>query len=275
MKTVLVTGSTDGIGLATARRLFNSGHKVLIHGRTEEKARFAVGQVLTYAGLKVNSKTDLLIPVWGDFSSLDEVVTLAAQVQKLAPDLDVLLNNAGVYMNEKKKTVDGFEMTFGVNYLAPFVLTHHLLDLLKSRPQARIVNVASMAHARAQLDFSNLNGEKHFDGYEAYSTSKLCNILFTRALAAILKDSHVTVNCLHPGVIETKLLHAGFSIQGDGVDKGSETSFFLAVDPSVEAITGAYFVSSKVAYPSRLAQDDNLAVKLWKKTEDLLKPWLG
>jgi NAD(P)-dependent dehydrogenase (short-subunit alcohol dehydrogenase family) len=274
MKTILVTGSTDGIGLATAKRLFIMGHRVLIHGRSEERAKLAVGQVLVHGGADPKKDTNRVLSVWGDLSVMSEVVELAYQVQKQAPDLDVLINNAGVYANELHLTKDGFELTFCVNHLAPFLLTHHLLETLKSRPSARIVNVASIAHQRAQLDFDNLKGEKHFDGYEAYSASKLCNVLFTRALAAILKNTHVTANCLHPGVIDTKLLRAGFNIQADTVDRGIETSVKLAVDPSVEKTTGGYFVNSKMSYASRLGQDDNLAVKLWKKSEDLLKSWL-
>jgi NAD(P)-dependent dehydrogenase (short-subunit alcohol dehydrogenase family) len=273
--TILVTGSTDGIGLATAQRLFISGHKILVHGRNEEKARAAVQKIQIYAAVKEKASSPKLIPVWGDLSVMKEVVALAHQVQGLAPDLNVLLNNAGVYMKQKRLSSDHFEMTFCVNHLAPHLLTHHLLPLLKAQPAARVVTVASVAHQRGHLHLDNLNSEKHFESYEAYSTSKLCNILFTRCLAALLKNSsHVTANCLHPGVIETKLLKAGFNIHGDGVDKGCETSVFLATDPSVEKITGGYFVNSVAAIPSRLAQDDNLAVSLWKKTEEILKPWL-
>jgi NAD(P)-dependent dehydrogenase (short-subunit alcohol dehydrogenase family) len=274
MKTIFVTGSTDGIGLATAQRLFIAGHKVLVHGRSPEKAGEAINKILIHSGDGPNAKTNSLVPVWADLSIMNEVVDLAKQVKSQAPDLDVLINNAGVYMNQRKLSQDGFEMTFCVNHLAPHLLTHHLDATLKSRPEARIVNVASIAHQRAHLDFDNLNSEKHFDAYEAYSVSKLCNILFTRVLAATHKNTHVTANCLHPGVIETKLLKAGFSIHGDGVDKGAETSYLLAVEPQYAQFNGAYFVGGQVTYPSRLAQDDNLAVQLWKKTEQLLKPWL-
>lgn len=274
MKTVLVTGSTDGIGLATARKLFLAGHRVLVHGRSEDKAKLTQGKILTFGGLEADKKTDLLVPVWGDLSVMDQVVQLADQVKKVAPDLDVLINNAGVFMTSRVLSQDGFEMTFCVNHLATHLLTHHLIETLKARPSARVITVSSTTHQKGHLDFDNLNGEKHFDGYDAYSNSKLCNVLFTRDLAAFLKSTNVTSNCLHPGVIGTKLLKAGFNIQGDSPDVGAETSFFLALHPSVEKVTGAYFVNSKLSYASRLGQDDTLAVKLWKKTEDILKPWL-
>ncbi len=274
MKTVLVTGSTDGIGMATACRLFLAGHKVLVHGRTEERSAFAHRQICIYAGMAESSKQDRLINVWGDFTKMKEVVELSRQVEKLAPDLDILINNAGTFRKELELTEDGFETTFAVNHLAPFLLTHKLLPILKSRPSARIINVSSAAHNKANLNFDNLKGEKGFDGYEIYAVTKLCNILFTRCLAAICKNTNVSVNALHPGVIETKLLRAGFNIRGEGVDKGSETSFYLATAPQVESTTGAYFLNSKLSFPSRLAQDDNLAVKLWKKSEEMLKPWM-
>jgi NAD(P)-dependent dehydrogenase (short-subunit alcohol dehydrogenase family) len=274
MKTVLVTGSTDGIGLATSRKLAANGHKVLVHGRTEEKAQTALRKILADPSLKDPIPTQLLAPVWGDLSDLDQVVTLATQVQSAGPQLDVVLNNAGVYMDHRALTKQGFEMTFCVNHLAVHLLTSRLLPVLKSRPTARVVTVSSVAHQRAHLHFDNLNAEKKFDAYEAYSASKLCNILFTRCLAALLKDTKMTVNCLHPGVIDTKLLRAGFNIQGDTLEMGSETSYFLATSPSVENMTGGYYVSSKLSYPSRVGQDDKLAVQLWRKTEEILKPWL-
>ncbi len=272
--TILVTGSTDGIGLATAQKLFVAGHKVLVHGRTEEKARSALQKIAYFAGVKEKSQTPTLLPVWGDLSSMKEVVSLAQQVQKLAPDLNVLLHNAGVHSKERTLTKDHFETTFAVNHLAPHLLTHHLLPVLKSQSAARIVTVSSVAHQRAHLKLDNLNSENHFEGYEAYSTSKLCNILFTRCLAALLKhSSHVTANCLHPGVIETKLLRSAFNIHGDKVEKGCETSVFLATSSAVENKTGGYYVNLVEVIPARQAQDDTLAVGLWKKSEEMLKPW--
>jgi len=274
MKTILVTGSTDGIGLATAKKLFVSGHRVVVHGRDEKKAKQALGQILTFGGLQADAKTDQIIPVWGDLSEMAQVVQLSEQVKKVAPELDVLINNAGVFMTTRVLSKDGFEMTFCVNHLAVHLLTRRLLDLLKSRPAARVVTVSSQVHSKGHLDFDNLNGEKHFDGYDAYANSKLCNILFTRDLAAFLKNTAVTSNCLHPGVIGTKLLRAGFNIQGDSPEQGAETPSYLAVHTAVGSTTGAYFVNSRLSYASRLGQDDTLAVKLWKKTEEILKPWL-
>ena len=275
MKTILVTGSSDGIGLATSQQLFSLGHKILVHGRNETRANYAIEQILAHSDLEAAAAAEKkrLIPVWGDLSEMSQVVGLAAQVQKVAPDLSVLINNAGVYMSERVLTKDKFEMTFAVNHLAVHLLTHHLMSLLKAQKQARVVTVSSMAHSKGHIQFDNLNGEKHFDGYEAYSASKLMNVLFTRCLAALNKNNSLTANCLHPGVIETKLLRAGFNIHGDSAEHGCRTSVCLATDPALDAVTGKYFVNCKEALASRSGQDDNLAVQLWKKTEEILKPW--
>ena len=273
LKKILITGSTDGIGLATARKLFMMGHQVFIPGRTEEKARVACGQVLLFSGKKLGEEDHNVVPVWGDLSHFKEVVMLANQVKKLAPDLDVLINNAGVFATEKQITTDGFELTFAVNHLATHLLTHHLLPVLKQKPSSRVVTLSSIAHSRGHLHFDNLNCEKSFEGYNAYSATKLMNMLFTRCLAALSKNTGPSANALHPGVIDTKLLRAGFNISGEGVDKGSETSVFLATDPKVIGVTGKYFVNCRQTIPSLTAQDDNLAVQLWKKTEEILKPW--
>lgn len=271
-QTVLVTGATDGIGLATAKQLVSLGHRVLVHGRSETKATLAVGQIKT--SLKENISQEKLIPVWADLSEMSQVVELADKVKTLAPDLDVLLNNAGVYLNSRELSKDGFEMTFAVNHLTPFLLSHHLLPTLKERPQGRVITLSSIAHAKGRVRFDNLQSEKHFDGYDAYATSKLCNVLFTRALAAMTKNTRVTANCLHPGVISTKLLHAGFKLQGEPTSEGAKTSVFLATSPQVATITGAYFVNCKETMVSVSGQDDKLAVQLWKKSEELLKAWL-
>jgi NAD(P)-dependent dehydrogenase (short-subunit alcohol dehydrogenase family) len=274
MKTILVTGATDGIGLETARQLFELGHKVFVHGRSEAKAREAIGKIMAVASPTAHKAVDRLVTVHGDLSDMTEVVDLAEQIKNITPSLDVLLNNAGVYMKQKVLTKDHFEMTFAVNHLAVFLLTHHLVPTLKAAADARVVTVSSVAHSSAKLDLDHLQAEKIFDGYEAYATSKLANILFTRAFAALNKHTNISANCLHPGVISTKLLHAGFSMKGDTVNKGAETSVYLADSLDVEAVTGKYFVNCHETMPSRIAQDDALAVKLWKKSEDLLKKYL-
>lgn len=274
MKTILVTGATDGIGLETAKQLFLLGHKIFVHGRNEMKAREAIGKILGSVSAEAHKLSNNLETVHADLSDMNQVVKLAEEMKGRISSLDVLLNNAGVYMKQRVLTKDHFEMTFAVNHLSVFLLTHHLLPAVKASPQGRVVTVASTAHSRSPLEFDNLQSEKHFDSYEAYSNSKLANILFTRALAAQNKDGTLTANCLHPGVIGTKLLRAGFSMQGDSVAKGAETSVYLADSSDVIHVTGKYFTNRHETQPSKSALDDAAAVKLWKKSEELLAKYL-
>jgi NAD(P)-dependent dehydrogenase (short-subunit alcohol dehydrogenase family) len=268
MKTVLITGATDGIGQETARQLLARGLRVLVHGRSQAKAEqhaqaLAAGQPGAQA-----------LAVWGDLASMRQVVTLAEQVRALAPKLDVLINNAGVFEKRRQLTEDGFERTMAVNHFAPYLLTRRLGPAVQAAPAGRIVVVASMAHSGGELALDDLTFARGYDGYGAYSTSKLANILFTRALAQRLEGTHVTVNALHPGVIGTKLLRAGFGMGGASVAEGARTSVYLATSDEVEGVSGRYFVDCREANPSRDARDRDLAEGLWRESERLLAGFL-
>jgi len=267
-KTVLVTGATDGIGFETARQLAARRWRVLLHGRDPEKAGAAAQRIL-----RVESKASVE-PVAGDFSRMAEVVTLARDVAAKAPTLDVLLNNAGTYQTQGRPTEDGFEMTMAINHLAPFLLTLRLLDAVKRAPAGRIVTVSSGAHAGGGIDVDDLTSVRNYSGYGAYSASKLANILFTSALAHRLGGTHVTANCLHPGVIATKLLHAGWGAGGAPVERGARTSVYLATSADVDGVTGKYFVDCRAATPSRDARDERLAETLWNASERALARFL-
>jgi len=246
-KVILVTGATDGIGRETALSLAGRGAHVLVHGRTREKAEAACD------GIRAVSGSGHVDAVFADLSSLDEVRSLAAQVAERAHQLDVLLNNAGVFMNERVISRDGFEMSFAVNHLAPFLLTHLVLPQLFASPEPRIVNVSSVAHGRGAIDFDDLNMERGFGGYRAYATSKLMNVVFSFDLARRLTSPSVAVNALHPGVISTKLLRDGFGIAGASLASGAATSLRLATDPALARVTGKYFSDQKEATASRAA----------------------
>jgi len=260
-QTVLVTGATDGIGRATATALGARGWRVLVHGRDESKARHAAGDI--------NG-----IPVWGDFSDLAAVTRLAETISTVAPTLDALVNNAGIYATSRTETAHGLEMTMAVNYFAPFLLTHHLLPLLTRSPAGRIVNVSSMTHSGARLDPKQLDFERGWDAYGVYAASKLANILFTRQLAVNLKRTAVTANALHPGVIGTKLLRAGFATGGASVQDGARTSVFLVDNGSVKGVSGQYYIDCKSTQPSRAARDARLARNLWDATYERLVAYL-
>ncbi len=203
-RTILITGSTDGIGRATALQLAGMGANVLLHGRDRKKGRAVQAKIAEETG---SDRLELFI---ADLSSMRQVRSLAAEIMESHDRLHVLINNAGTFQPERKLTKDGLEATFAVNYLAPFLLTHGLLGLLNVSAPSRIVNVASIAHLNETLDPDNLQGNRYYDGFQAYANSKLAIILFTYALAERLQGTGVTANCLHPGVIRTKLLRAGF-----------------------------------------------------------------
>ena len=261
MKTALVTGATDGIGRATARALAARGLRVLVHGRTAEKAAAAAGEIPGAT------------PVAGDLARMAEVVALARAVAREAPALDVLINNAGVFEPARRVTPDGFETTMAVNHLAHFLLTHHLLDSLRAAPAGRVVTVASGLHAGgvAPDDFVRAQG---YSGQSAYAASKLANVLFANALARRLAGSTVTSNSLHPGVIATKLLRAGFGGGGAPVERGATTSLYVALAPELAGVTGRYFVDAREATPSRDARDPALAERLWTASERALRAFL-
>lgn len=254
--TVLITGATDGIGLETARALLERGFTVLVHGRTEAKAQAAAARL---------SPAGAAVPVFADLGVLSQVRALAKAVEAAAPTLDVLINNAGVFMEERVLSADGQELTLHVNHLAPALLTHLLLPSLERAPQGRVVNVSSVAHSRGHLDLNDLTFQKSFTGYGAYAASKLANVLFTHALARQRAGTRVTVNALHPGVITTKLLQKGFNASGASVESGARTSVYCATEPSLATVSGAYFSDARLAQCAPHAND----VKL----EDAFDAW--
>ncbi len=260
-KTILITGSTDGIGKQTAIELLKLGAKVLIHGKSQEKIEKTIKELSKYGNVRAYR---------ADFSSLKEIKEMADKILENEEKLDVLINNAGIFSHQKILSEDGYELTFAINHLAPFYLTLLLIPLLKKSAPSRIVNVSSMAHS-SSIDFENLQGEKGYSGYEAYSLSKLANILFTFELAEKLRSSDITVNCLHPGVINTKLLREGWGFGGASLAEGAKTSVYLASSPDVSEITGKYFSNRRVSEPARISYDSNVRKELWKRSEKLIK----
>lgn len=261
---ILITGSTDGIGKETARQLAQRGYHVILHGRDPEKCRTARREIFGSTG---NLHVD---GVCCDLSNRQHVHELADEIGKKYGRLDVLIHNAGTYEKKYHPTADGLEKTFAVNHLAPFLLTHLLLDLLKKSAPARIVMVSSSAHRSLQtLDLENLQGEKYYDAYQAYASSKFCNLLFTYTMARRLEHTGVTINALHPGVIDTKLLREGFKMKGDSVEEGARTPVFLASAPEVHGISGKYFEQGQVVRSASGTYDAELQEVLWEMSENL------
>jgi NAD(P)-dependent dehydrogenase (short-subunit alcohol dehydrogenase family) len=274
-KIVLVTGSTDGIGKQIALELAQLGTTVLLHGRKPERGQQALADIRAALGpgraavgaAARNPRLDFFL---ADLSSQRQVRQLAAEVQAKYDRLHVLVNNAGMFTARREVSEDGLEMTFAVNHLAPFLLTNLLLDLLKKSAPARIITMSSMLHQRSLMDFNNLQGERFYDGNQAYALSKLGNVLFTFELAERLQGTGVTANCLHPGAIDTKMLRAAFAgARGESVAAGAATPVYQASAPEVAEVSGHYFDRKRSAKPSPLAQDLELRKKFWEASAAL------
>ncbi len=257
---ILITGATDGIGRQTALELAALGVPVLLHGRDAARGDAALQAIRAATG------NDRLEYFNADLASLAEVRQLAAAVLARHPQLGGLIANAGVFMNERRQSADGFELTFAVNHLAHFLLTDLLRGALQHGAPARVVVVASMVHQSGRLNLEDPAGDRaaRYDGYAAYANSKLANVLFTYALAERLAGAGVTANCLHPGVINTKLLQAGWGLGGADLGAGAATSVYLATSPKVAQITGKYFVDRREAASARHSQDPALWRAFWE-----------
>ena len=262
---VLVTGATDGIGRETATALARRGARVIVHGRNAEKAEEAT------AAIRALGAGQPLAPLVVDLSRLADVRGAPAILDARETQVDVVVHNAGVYMREKVKSADGFELTLAVNHLAPFALTHALLASWAGRRLSRIVNVSSIAHNRGRIDLEDLSFERRgFDAYATYAASKLANVLFTVELARRLAGRGVTVNALHPGVVSTKLLTEGMGVHGsNSVAEGSATSVRLALDADLAGVTGGYFSEGRPAPRNAVIEDASLARRFYELSAKL------
>jgi len=275
-KLCIVTGGTSGIGKETARGLVRLGAKVAIVARNPKKAQATTAELNRIAVTPI----DVLE---ADMASLDQVRSLAGRIRQTYQKIDVLVNNAGVYRLRRHTTEDGYEETFAVNHLAPFLLTNLLLDHLRERAPARIVTVASNAHLGFTLDFADLHSEQSFKSFRVYGRTKLANIMFTYALARRIEGSGVTVNALHPGFVASNF-GSGNRLPVQPVmlalrpfvlspARGARTSIWLASTPDVEEVNGKYFTNSKI--PARanrevrsnpFSYDEDAQERLWKES---------
>lgn len=273
-KTVVITGGTSGIGEVAAIELARAGARIVVVARSRDRAEATMAR-LRQANPAVEHGL-----VLADLFSLAEVKRAAAEIAAAEPKIDVLINNAGALFATRQVTVDGLERTFALNHMAYFVLTTGLLAKLK--PGARIVSTASDAHKMARLDFDDLQSERNFKGFRVYGTSKLCNILFTRALARRLEGTGVTAVCLHPGFVATRfadtadgLLGRAFSvlkkIAAISPDAGARTIIHLASAPKVDGQGGTYWYKCKPIAPTRAGQSDADAMRLWDISERIAR----
>lgn len=271
-KTCLVTGATSGIGEVAALELAREGARLVLVGRSREKAEATADRIRREAG---NPAVQYLL---ADLSSRAEVRRLADEIKARHPRLDVLVNNAGAMFAPRRESVDGIEMTWALNHLAYFRLTDLLLDTLKAGAPSRVVSVASDAHRMVSgINFDDVQGKKSYKAFRIYGQSKLANILFTRELARRLEGTGVTANCLHPGFVATNFttgegwlywaMKQAARVMAVTPERGAQTTVYLASSPEVGGTSGGYFAKSRPAKTTAAGRDDRAARRLWELSE--------
>ncbi len=279
-KVCLITGATDGVGRVTARELGKLGWTLALVSRNAQKGERVARE------LRAETGNEEIYFKQADLSLQRDVRRVARDVAETYDRIDVLVNNAGAIFWDRQTTAEGIEKTFALNHLNYFLLTNLLLDRLKAAPAARIVNVASMAHRGAWMDFNDLECEKGYrrwrGGWIQYQRSKLANIMFTYALARRLEGTGVTANCLHPGFVKTRfgadngglfaaVLWVGMRLSAISVEKGAQTQIYLASSPEVEGVSGKYFDQCKEKASSAESMDEAKQERLWQVSEEMTR----
>ena len=272
-KICVITGATSGIGKESAIELASQGAHVIIVGRNIKKCISTVNSIKKKTG---NPDVDYFCT---DLSDLKQVRNLALVLKQNYPHIDILINNAGAYFTTRLESVDGYEMTLALNYLSPFLLTSLLIEMLETSNQGRIINVTSGAHFNGVINFEDLQSKDNFQGLKAYEQSKLALMLFSNQLAERLKNTNVTVNAMHPGLVATNFgknngwlrFYIRRLIRRNEISplEGSKTISYLATSKDVADITGAYFVDGKKVKSSDASYNEALAQQLWKVGETL------
>lgn len=272
-KICIVTGANAGIGKATTEGLAKAGATVVMMCRQTDTGQAALDDIQKKTG------SDKLHLIQVNLASFDEIRAAAKTFLDRFDRLDVLINNAAVVPSKRELTQDGIEKQFGVNHLAPFLLTLLLIDRLKQSTPSRIVNVSSTLHHSATIDFDDLQAERSYGALRVYGQSKLANVLFTYELARRLEGTGVTVNAVHPGGVRTQLgRHAPIWLKPllllasalmIGPEKGAKTSLYVATAPELEDTTGKYFAKSRVAPSSKESHDEAVAKRLWEISAEL------
>jgi len=274
-KVCLLTGATSGIGKATALGLAEMGATVVMVSRDRARGEAAQAEIKTKSG---NAAVDLLL---ADLSAQQSIRQLVENFQQRYTQLHVLINNAGLFVLRRRTTVDGLEMTFAVDYLAPFLLTNLLLDVLKASAPARIVNVSSNSHEAGYIKLDDLQAEHNYRSMRAYGQAKLAVVLFTYELARRLQGTGVTANCLHPGFVATNIGQSGMGLAsrivtrliftfGISPQEGAKTSLYLASSPEAEGVTGKYFVKIIPQRSAPISYDESLQRQLWEESAKLV-----
>lgn len=277
-----VTGANSGIGKATATELGRLGARVVMVCRDQTRGREAQAEIQAAAETAHPSRQDIVDLHIADLSVQEEVRRLGETLRVDYDRLDVLVNNAGGFQEERKETVDGIELTLAVNYLAPFLLTHLVLPLLKETAgrvgEARVVNLSSEAHRGAHINFDDINAEESYNALQAYGQSQLATILFTHELARRLEDEGVLVNAVHPGVVATNIWRGSgwisriarlFTWLYKTPEEAAESVIYVAASREVAGVTGQYFHETEVVNPSPEAYDEKTEARLWRRSREM------
>ncbi|MBX5481330.1 MAG: SDR family oxidoreductase [Myxococcaceae bacterium] len=272
-KVVIVTGANSGIGKSAAAQLGALGAKVVLVCRNEEKGRQAIAELEQKTGRQAFEL------VCADLSDLDQTRRAARDIAQRHPRIDVLINNAGVYLPTRHRTKDGFEAMFALNHLAPFVLTHALLPNLAAAGRARVVTTSSDGHRLGTIRFDDLQAERSFNGMRQYCSTKLANVLFTRELARRIAPRQMVAHAFHPGLVRTGfaqdergLFQVLVKLSGPflrGPDKAAKTATHLSASDDALKSSGDYWVDLERVRPARQARDDEAAARLWEISETL------
>lgn len=274
-KVCTVTGSNSGIGKETALALASMGATVVMVVRSRERGEAARADIIEKTD---NSLTDLMIC---DLSLMDSIRQFAEAFKNKYDRVDVLVNNAGAVFQNRQVTVDGFELTLAVNYLAPFLLTNELLPLLRTSAPSRVINLTSGLHKSGKIDFEDIQSEDNYNGMSAYRNAKLMIVMFTYELARRLERTGVTVNVAHPGFAATNLGRNTGSLRSSlmfklmrpfqvSAKKAAETSVYLSSSLEVEGVTGKYFRRKQEAPSAPVSYDTRMQKRLWDTTVELL-----
>ncbi|KAJ8336728.1 hypothetical protein SKAU_G00379480 [Synaphobranchus kaupii] len=274
-KTVIITGANTGIGKETTKDLAKRGARIIMACRDMEKAEAAQKEIIE------DSRNQNIVIRKLNLADTKSVREFAEVINKEEKQVNILINNAGIMMCPFSKTVDGFEMQFGVNHLGHFLLTHLLFDLVKKSAPARIINLSSMAHSWGTINLEDINSEKTYNDRKAYAQSKLANVLCAQSLAKRLQGTGVTVYAVHPGVVQTELarhlstpLKVAFAVVKPFTKtavQGAQTSIYCAVAPELEKESGQYYSDCAHATSARAARDDVMAQKLWELSCQMLE----
>ena len=272
-KVIVITGATSGIGKATVKTLIQQGHRLILLIRNPEK-----GMALEK---EFNAQLEIISC---DLADLHSVKNAALHVKSITDKIDVLINNAGGIFQDRLETKDGFEMHFGMNHLGHFLLTNLLMDILIAS-KARIINLSSEAHKQARLNMDDLQLKNKYNGLKGYANAKMCNILVTKELVKRFGDSGLTSYAVHPGVVNTAFgdhLKPGWRLVWQIMkpiirtpEKGAATSVYLATTNDIEKQSGNYFKDCKVAKPLAIANDGEVAKKLWDVSMEYVKAFIS